>query len=160
MKLVAAGYFSRTHGIKGELVLKASEIFNPKVKVIYMKQKGSEAPYFIDVLRPFKNDFLIKLEGVDYLSSSEKLKNKEIFIEEKSAKKIAEFKYLNYVLFDEDKKRIGVITGLDKAGQTSWLLVNCNEKEILLPYHKDLIIKTEKEKKQIIYRIPEGLLDL
>ena len=160
MKFVVAGYLSRTHGIKGELVLKPNELFNPKTKVLYIRRRGSEIPYFIEAITLFKDGFRLKLENVDDLNSSAPLKNSEILLEEKHAKKVKEFVYANYKIFNEAGIPIGIIHSVEGSENNPLLVVKNEDHEFLLPFQRDLILKINKVNKEIFFRVPDGLLEL
>ena len=160
MKFVSAGYLSRTHGIKGELILKAGDFFNPKAKVLYIRKRGSEIPYFIEVIQSFKDGYRVKLKNVNDLNASELLKHTEVFIEESHAKKNKRFMYTEYKIFDESGNEIGTVTALEGSDNNPLLAVKNGDKEFLLPFHSDLILRTDKIKKEIHFRVPDGLLDL
>ena len=84
MNLIPIGYFSKTHGLKGHLVLKVtSQINTINLKAFFIETNGSQAPYFIEEITKFKEDYLVKLETVDNVDLASKLKNSEVCVEEK-----------------------------------------------------------------------------
>lgn len=161
MELGALGYFSRTHGLKGHLVLHSDLNFNlKKLKALFVDMNGSQAPYFVEEIKPFSGAYLVKLEGVDNVESSTRLKGKQVQIETKFIPKEKTFEYLDFLLIDEEKGELGRIEGLEEMPGNPLLKVNRAGQEILLPFNRDLIVKVSKKEKQIVYRSPEGLLDI
>ena len=160
MKLKPIGYFSKPHGLKGHLILFTEYDFKNKMEVLFIEQSGSQAPYFIEEIKPFNNGYLVKLEGVNDINAATVLKNKEVLAEEKYTIKEKDFEYLNYTLIDEMKGEVGVIEGLEGNAANPLLKVIAGGKEILLPYSDEFIIKAVKAKNQLYYRAPEGLIDM
>ncbi len=160
MKLKPIGYFSKSHGLKGHLILFTELDFKSKLSVLFIEQSGSQAPYFIEEFKAFNNGFLVKLEGVNDINAATILKNKEVLAEEKYTIKEEGFEYLNFTLIDEVKGEVGVIEGLEGNSANPLLKVISGEKEILLPFSPEFIIKSIKTKKQLFYRAPEGLIDM
>ena len=160
MKLKPIGYFSKSHGLKGHLILFTELDFKSKLEVLFIEQGGSQAPFFIEEFKPFNNGFLVKLEGVNDINAATVLKNKEVLAEEKYTIKEKGFEYEGFTLMDEIKGEVGVIEGLDGNSANPLLRVIAGEKEILLPYSTEFIIKAVKTKKQLFYKAPEGLIDM
>ncbi|MBP7808367.1 MAG: hypothetical protein KA163_03650 [Bacteroidia bacterium] len=160
MTLKPIGYFSKPHGLKGHLILFTEFDFKGKVNVVFIEQSGSQAPFFVEEFKPFQNGYLVKLETINDINAANTLKNKEVLAESKFIIKEKEFEYLNYTLIDELKGEVGQIEGLEGNAANPLLRVISGEKEILLPFSEDLIIKAVKAKKQLFYKAPEGLIEM
>lgn len=160
MKLKPIGYFSKPHGLKGHLVLFTNLDFDVEMNVVFIENKGSQAPYFIEEMTEFNKGFLLKLEGVNDINAAGLLKNKEVLADEKFIISGDEFEFLNYTLIDKVKGEVGMIEGIEGSDANPLLVVNVKGKEILLPFTDDLIVKVVKSKKQIFYNAPDGLIDI
>lgn len=160
MKLKSIGYFSKPHGLKGHLILFTELEFKKKPEVIFIEQNGSQAPYFVEEFKSFNNGFLVKLETINEINAATVLKNKQVLTEEKYVIKEKEFEFLNYTLIDELKGEVGKIEGLEGNDANPLLRVMAGEKEILLPFSEEFIVKAVKAKKQLFYRAPEGLIEM
>lgn len=160
MKLQTIGYFSKPHGLKGHLVLFTDLDFDVDMNVVFIENKGSQAPYFIEEMTEFNKGFLVKLEGINDVNAAAVLKNKEVLADKKFIIEEDEFEFLNFVLIDKSKGEVGVITGIEGSETNPLIVVNVNGKEILLPFAEDLITKIVKTKKQVFYNAPEGLIDM
>jgi 16S rRNA processing protein RimM len=161
MDLQPIGYFSRTHGLKGHLVLNPScDIEADHLKALFIEIGGSQAPYFIEEIKDFSSGWLVKLEGVDIVDTAAKLKNKTVLAETKFIIQDRVFEYLYFTLVDAEKGEIGVIEELiDTPGNPLLKVVRAGQ-EILLPFNADFIQKIKKKEKQLLYNAPGGLLDL
>lgn len=160
MQLVPAGYFSKPHGLKGHLILFTDLDFDESLNVLFIENKGSQAPYFIESMMVFNKGFIVKLEGVNDINAASLLKNKPVLADEKFIIEEEEFEFLNYTLIDKTKGEIGVIEGLEGSDTNPVLKVMVKGKEILLPFVDDLVIKVVESKKQLHYDAPEGLIDM
>jgi 16S rRNA processing protein RimM len=161
MKLKPVGYFSKPHGLKGHLILKTSFDFKPTIKAFFIEISGSQAPYFIEELKPFKEGFLVKLEGINRVEEAASFKNKEVLADEKFILKDNNiFEYSGYTLIDKLKGEIGRIEELIDTPGNPLLRISVAEKEVLLPYNTHFIEKVKKAEKQVLYNAPEGLIDM
>mgnify|MGYP003394689088 CR=1 FL=1 len=160
MTLKPIGYFSKPHGLKGHLILFTDLDFKKRPNVVFIEQSGSQAPYFIEEFKEFSKGFLVKLETVNDINAANALKNKEVLAEDKFLAEEKEFEFLNFTLIDEMKGEVGLITGLEGNEANPLLIVLAGEKEILLPFSEELVVKIVKTKKQLFYKAPEGLIDL
>ena len=160
MKLKAVGYFSKVHGLKGHLILFTELEFKKKPEVLFIEQNGSQAPYFIEEFKAYDKGFLVKLESINDINAATVLKSKPVLTEEKYLMKEVEFEFLNFTLIDEVKGEVGKIEGLEGNEANPLLRVMAGEKEILLPFSEELIIKAVKAKKQLFYKAPEGLIEM
>ena len=173
MNLIPIGYFSKTHGLKGHLILKiTTQINTSKLKVFFIKTNGSQAPYFIEEMTEFKEDYLVKLETIDNVDLAVKLKNSEVSVEEKFIVEEIDFEFLGFTLVDKQNGEVGVVTEfIDTPGNPLLKidrrdlgdkrdLMNSRDREILIPFNVDFIVRVLKDKKQLIYNIPEGLLEI
>lgn len=160
MALKPIGYFSKPHGLKGHLILFTTLDFKKKPDAIFIEQNGSQAPYFIEEFKSFNNGFLLKLETINDINAANTLKNKEVLADEKFIVKEKDFEFLHFTLIDEVKGEVGQIEGLEGNTANPLLRVVSGEREILLPFSEDLIIKAVKAKKQLFYKAPEGLIEL
>lgn len=160
MKLKPIGYFSKPHGLKGHLILFTDLDFKKRLNVVFIEQSGSQAPYFIEEFKEFNKGFLVKLENINDINAANALKNREVLAEDKFLAKEKEFEFLNFTLIDEVKGEVGEITGFEGNEANPLLIVRVGEKEILLPFSEDLVVKIVKTKKQLFYKAPEGLIDM
>lgn len=162
MKLISAGYFSKPHGLKGHLVLFTDFEIDEKINAVFIEKNGSQAPYFIEQFNPHPKGYLVKLEGINSVDEAVKFKNHEVFTEEKHliSEPDDEFELAGFKLIDKTRGEIGVIMGIDENNNNPLILVQCLEKQILLPYQELFITKIIKSKKELYYNAPDGLIDM
>jgi ribosomal protein L35AE/L33A len=82
METVEIGYISKTHGLKGHVILRLNEYINideETIKSVFLDINGSQVPYFIEECRPNNTGYIIKLETIDTVDTSKKLIGKKAF---------------------------------------------------------------------------------
>jgi len=162
------GKFIAVHGLKGELLLKHS--FGKKtslkgLQAIFIEEKkDSFIPWFVEFAK-IKNEeeTYIKLEGIDTREAAIKLAQKEIWLPEadfkKFAAKSAPAGLLGYAVINE-KENIGEILEVIEQPHQLLCRIEINSKEVLIPLNENTIDKIDHKKKQVLVKLPEGLLEI
>ena len=78
---------------------------------------------------------------------------------ENSVREIKDLSDIYDLATEENNKVIGTITNFHKKNQPI-LFCDINNKEIMIPYTKEIIHRVDNFKKEIHVIIPKGLLDL
>jgi 16S rRNA processing protein RimM len=160
------GYISKTHGLKGHVILRINEdldIDQEIIKSIFLELNGSQVPYFIEECRPNNTGYILKLETIDSIDASKKMIGKKVFsltdfiIENEDS--LNEF--IGYQIIDHKLGNIGIINDIDdKTNNVIVRITHQSGKEIILPFNDDLIDEIDEEAKIIKFSAPEGLIDM
>ena len=167
LDLVKIGEILKTHGYKGEAVIKLSVNFERLhlTELIFLIIDGNKVPFFFsNTPKPYKkNGLLVKLDNVDTDSEIEKLINTPVFIESKN---IAP----ETVEDSPVPENFDVYNGNTYIGQSgTYLNIPSNPiltvytkdgKEILIPVNEQFLKSIDYEKNIIIFDLPEGLIDV
>jgi 16S rRNA processing protein RimM len=165
MNIEEIGYISKTHGLKGHVILRLNELVNidENIKSIFLDLNGSQVPYFIEECRPNNAGYIIKLETIDVVDMSKKLIGKKAFalsdfiLEEEES--LNEF--IGYTVIDSKLGNIGIIADVDeKTDNVIIKVVHPSGKEIILPFNDDFIIEIDDDLKTIEFDAPDGLIDM
>jgi 16S rRNA processing protein RimM len=70
------------------------------------------------------------------------------------------FQVVGSSVFTESKKRIGIVSDVLFINDNDLLVIEMGGKEILIPFTAAICASVNLEKREIIIRPPEGLLDL
>jgi len=133
---------------------------------IFIEWTEKPVPYTIqEILWDDDKTARVKFEGVENLDSASKLTGRNVILSEKTVpkkllKNLEPDELTGFKVIDTQKRILGFVTGLNESGRQSILEVNFNEKELLIPFHENLIKKIDAKKKEITVELPEGLLDL
>ncbi len=168
-KLIGVGFTKKTHGSQGELkITLKDEYFDDFVNsdVVFINVQGKPLPFFIENLRE-AGDILLKIEDVDSPSDAKDLTSKELFLREKDIKitkkegEVLTFELMvGYEIFDEETGLIGKIESVEAMPQQHLAIVGYLGREVFIPLHPQMVVSLDEKAKQLVLRLPEGLLDL
>jgi 16S rRNA processing protein RimM len=159
------GYISKTHGLKGHVILRLNEYvqIDEAIKSVFLELNGSQVPYFIEECRPNNTGYILKLETIDAVDTSKKLIGKKAFaladfiLEEEES--LNEF--IGYAIIDSRLGNIGNISEVDeKTDNVIIKVIHPTGVEIILPFNDDFIIEIDDDLKTIEFNAPEGLIEM
>lgn len=162
MEVTQIGYFSKTHGIKGELVLKHSVNFTIEdVKAIFIETATGKAPYFVKEIKSSNNGLIVCLEDINSIEKAKSFVGKSVFIHSEFVDLTSQADdWIGFEVIDNIHGNLGKIINVNDSGSQTLVTINYNSKEIILPLVEDLIEKIDEDKKQIFYKSPEGLINI
>jgi 16S rRNA processing protein RimM len=165
MDTLEIGYISKTHGLKGHVILRLNELVNidEELKSIFLDMNGSQVPYFVTECRPNNTGYILKLETIDNVETSKKLVGKKAFAlpdfvleEEESLKE-----FIGYAIIDSKLGNIGNISDVDEKTDNAIVkVIHPSGVEIILPFNDDFIIEIDDDLKTIEFNAPEGLIEM
>lgn len=166
METTEIGYISKTHGLKGQVILRMKDglfLDEEKANSLFIEINGSQVPYFIEELRLSNNGYILKIETINAVEISKTLVGKKVyayneFVEEEES----EFdEWIGYRIIDNQFGEIGLLNSVDQTTQNVLFnVVNSSGIEVILPFNEDLISEVNDTEKIIYYHAPEGLLDM
>jgi 16S rRNA processing protein RimM len=162
MELREAGYFSKTHGVKGHLVLKpTADLLPDGLQVVFVDVKGDKAPYFITGLKVAAGNLIVSLENIEKVENAKALVGKKIFVETKFINVTEdEGGWLGFELIDKQHGSLGRIEEVTDNGQQELVHLKYKGKDVILPIVEEFIEQVDEEAKKIWYNAPEGLIGL
>jgi len=163
------GFFKKTHGVFGELVLEFESQFEISVENadrFFVELDGLLVPFFVfeDGFR-FKteNSAIITFDGVDSEKYAKRMIGSSVFLFKNEIivmpDEFFDLELVNYLLVDEKLGEIGNIDQVDNYSGNIVITVNYRGKELLVPFNEDLIIAIDKQNKILKLRIPDGLIE-
>ncbi len=166
METEEIGYISKTHGLKGHVILRLNELINideEAIKSIFLDINGSQVPYFLEECRPNNTGYIIKLETIDSVDTSKKLIGKKAFaltdfiLENDESLK----EFIGYAIIDTKLGNIGNILEVDEKTDNAIVkVIHPSGVEIILPFNDDFIIEIDDDLKTIEFNAPEGLIEM
>ncbi len=163
------GFFRKTHGVFGELVLEFEPQFENSVEIanrFFVELEGLLVPFFVleDGFR-FKTDnsAILTFDGVESEKYAKRMVGCSVFLFKTEIvvmpDELFDSELVNYLLFDEILGEIGIIDQVDNYSGNIVISVNYKGKELLVPFNEDLIINLDRQNKTITLKFPEGLLE-
>lgn len=166
METEEIGYISKTHGLKGHVILRLNELINideEGIKSIFLDINGSQVPYFIEECRPNNTGYIVKLETIDTVDTSKKLIGKKAFalsdfiLENDESLK----EFIGYAIIDSKLGNIGNIADVDEKTDNAIIkVIHPSGVEIILPFNDDFIVEIDDDLKTIEFNAPEGLIEM
>ncbi len=169
---VRVGQIVNTFGIRGELKIylytdvPEKRFFKGNELILGTEEKPTFQKVTITSAKPYKNLFLIQLEGFNNINQVEKYKGMFLWLpkEEQGDLNEGEFYYHQIVgcqVITTDNQVLGVVKEILSPGANDVWVVQPKEgrKEILIPYIDEVVKKVDVDKKMITIELLEGLLD-
>lgn len=174
-EITAAGKFSKTHGLKGELhaLLDIDSDFFEEEPCFIVEVDGIFVPFFAEAVRP-KGHFatLIKPEGVDSEEQAREFVGKTIYVRrsdlrafetemEEEADGAYADDFVGFTLLAPDGTVLGEIRDLETSTANALFIVKTPaDNTLYVPVAEEFITALDPEAKTITMDLPEGLTDL
>ena len=159
------GKISKKHGFKGELNIKldfSSQSFK-ELNHLFIEIDENLVPFFISSFRFKNNNFgLLKLDDVNNDQDCIALIGKDVYIPLEFLPKDEnhELYLINYLVIDSTLGALGKINKIQENNGQSLLVVEYQNKELLIPLVQAYIQKIDKKTQELYVDIPNGLIDL
>lgn len=161
MKLREVGYFSKTHGLKGWLVLKQSLDFDiENMNALFVKTASGNSPHFLADVKETAGNLTLLLESIDTIDKAKAFINQGVLVDEKFIIEDQAENFSGYTIEFSGLAISGQIKGIIDMPGNSLFDVTIKGKQVLLPYTDDFIVEVDDKRKYIEYNAPEGLLDV
>lgn len=160
----------KSYGTLGEVLISFLPMMPEDIDLnepVFLYFEGLSVPFFIESFSlKGSNKALLKLEDVESLAEAEEIVGRKIYMAfdeesvfdggEGSDEYAAALKFVGFTLVNHTDKsdiQIGTISGVSDFGGNICLEIG----EKLYPYHGDLVVSSDKKKKRLTLRLPEGL---
>ena len=159
------GKFLKPHGTKGEIALQSDSIeLGDDCDFVACDIDGILVPFFFETVRPKNNDtIIVKIERMESAEEVRYLTNREAFIPRQWTEE-SEILYWGYFrgfrAVDEESGDLGEIIEIDESTINTLFVIERDGEELLIPLQEEFIAGIDHENKEIIFRLPEGLINL
>ena len=162
------GKFAAAHGIAGQLVLQhelGKKTALTGLQAIFIEEKkNSFLPWFVQSTKiKSDNEIYLTLEGITTREAALKLVQQNAWLTEadfkKFAAKSAPANLLGYSIIDNGKVLGPILEVIEQPHQLLCRL-DIQSKEVLVPLNEAFLQKIDHRKKQVLVKLPEGLLDI
>ena len=148
------GYVKKTHGTKGEIVVSLDDKI-PKNFIIkdwiFLKKDGYLIPFFLENYKTLDDyTLIIKLKQLNTIDEGKKFLLSEFHVDENLhwIKNFVTY-YIGYKIYDTNNILIGTIKNHLPLKNNPLLEVTNDDREILVPYNQELIVKVDYKEKSI-----------
>jgi len=135
------------------------------IEMVYINLAGNLVPYFIESLSLLNNKAVVSFMDVDTIEKSQAIINKDIFLPlsmlpELTGNKFYYHEIKGMMVIDKIFGELGPINSVLEYPNQAVLQVYHNDKEVLIPISKEIIIDVDRKKNIVTIVAPEGLLDV
>ena len=165
---ILLGRITKAQGYEGAVSIRLERSFTDKIpdmKSVFLEIEGKPVPFFISESdSPATGVLILKFEGYNSLREISDFAGCRVFLDASEGNKIPDselFDITGFKITSADKSIKGTITEIiENPGQWLVRLRTDHGKELLIPFHEDLIIEIDKRKKLITMDLPEGLTEI
>lgn len=175
-EITAAGSFTKTHGLKGELhaLLDIDSEFFSEHPCFIVDVDGIYVPFFAESVRAKGHQAtLIKPEGIDTEEEAKLFPGKSIYVIRKDLVAFEQMNvgeeedgayaddFVGYALLDMQGNTLGEIMDLETSTANTLFIVRTPEdKTLYVPVAEEFVESISPENRTITMSLPEGLLTL
>ena len=154
------GKIVSTHGIKGELKIKSNFDFKDKVFKLGNSLIIDDKEYVIKSYRVHKNLDMVTLDDYHDINEVLFLLKKDVYFDKDKLdlndNEILDEDLIKYTVLTKDGKK-GIIKEIFSASESN-KIIRCElDHEVLIPMNSPMIVEINKEKKEIIIELIEGM---
>ncbi len=161
------GIITKIHSFKGEVILFLDTDIPQnyyKLQQLFIEINKQLVPFFIESAKVQKTTHLrVKFDGVTTEDQALSLTNKKVFLPLTQLPELKEDQFyfheiVDFSIVDKQEKIVGNVIEVIDNSSNRLISVMINNKEALLPFNDNHILKVDKPNKTIQLDIPEGLL--
>ena len=152
-EFVEVGFFKRTHGFKGVLILTLHEGFTLKIHeldtLMCGKELKSAIPFFIEEISGSENKMFVKLEDINTMDEALHLTGTPVFCDQSFIISASNKNYVGFKVLDLIHGSLGEVSSIQRMPAQDILVVNHPDGyEILLPDVPDFVKSVDSKKKR------------
>ncbi|MBR5578237.1 MAG: ribosome maturation factor RimM [Lachnospiraceae bacterium] len=162
------GVITSTHGIRGEVKVfpTTDDVKRFKKGISLILDTGKEEKELIvESVKFFKQFAILKFQGIDNINDIEKYKSKSLYVTRENAVRLKKDEYfiadlIGSKVWEDNGSYLGELQDVMETGANDvYVILQENEKEILLPAIKECILEIDIEEKKMVVHVMEGLRD-
>lgn len=168
-ELVSVARVVKPQGNKGEVAAELLTDFPQRfhhLQQVYLQKNGC-SPFLLglEAFRLHKQRILLKFSGVDDIGAAEGLRGHEVRIDRENLLALPRGSYYQFDLIDcvakDGQGRIlGQVAEVLEVGGNFLLNLRRDQKELLVPFAKDIVRSVDLSEKELICELPPGLEEL
>lgn len=164
------GNITKTNGYKGGVNIYL-DVDNPfeyeSLDAVFVDFRGSLIPYFINeiIIHTSKNTALVYFEDIDHIDDAQRLVKSDLYLplsslQPKEGNHFYFHEIIGFTIIDDQTGKLGKIEDVLDYPQQALFQVFYKGKEVLIPVQDDIILEVRRPEKEILVRLPEGLLEV
>ena len=158
--MIYIGKVVSTQGIKGEIRILSDFEYKDKVFVVGNSLYIQEKKYKIQTYRKHKNFDMVTLNDYNNINDVLHLMKEKVYFREEDLKlddnEILDDELVKYNVITTDGKK-GKVLEIFFASPSNKIIRTYFDKEILIPMNSPMLVKIDKNKKQILIDLVDGM---
>ncbi len=162
------GKISGIHGLKGELFVfvfsKDVSWIDELTEIVLEDAKGRHRTFKVESVRPFKEGFLVFVEGVTDRTEAEKLRaslvyvKRDLFVTEEGDESFYLAEIEGFKVF-HNETLLGTIVGFSSNTAQDLIVVQMDAGTIEIPLIEEFLLDLDFDKQEVHMKLPEGLIE-
>jgi 16S rRNA processing protein RimM len=165
---ILIGQITKTSGFEGTVIVRLEKKFIeniPEPESVFLEVEGRPVPFFISSLEYSGGDILkLSFTGYDSPDKVSEFRGCSVFLTSGSREEAEDpglMLLTGYSVFDNEGKPVGTVREvISNPGQFLLDIETAVGKQVLVPFHEDLIVSIDKRRKKIVMDLPEGLREI
>jgi 16S rRNA processing protein RimM len=172
---VVVGQITRSHGTSGELLVRShtdhpETTFAPGATLRIADVSGEVPDEFfpplqVESVRPHKGGFLVRFEGVERREQSDLLRERYLVrpfeeVAPPEGDEIFQHQLRGMSVVTVEGRELGRVREVFELEPSDLLQVGDAEKEYLIPFSRQVVVRVDRDARRLTVDPPEGLLDL
>ena len=163
------GYILRTHGTAGNVVI-FLDVDYPEdydgLESVFVETKGELVPYFIDNFNLQKQgNAIVTFEDVNTIEKAQSLIGLSLYLPLEDLQELDEEEFYyheikGFTVIDEVKGELGIVREVYSLNGQDLIAMDYLGSEVLIPTAVDIVLRADKTAKQLMVKLPEGLLEV
>ena len=168
-KCTLLGTLLKPHGIKGSFLLKLAGLNADDIKrkgPLFVEIDGLLVPFFMeDFQTKTSESAMLTLEGINTESRAKEFAGHLVYIgrdqiARSRTKTPVERSIQGYKVMDSNRGFIGEASGIIDIANNPLMAVKNQEREYLIPVHKDIVLEIDDYNRVIHIHAPDGLFEI
>ncbi len=167
-ELISVGKVSKAHGIKGRFMVspysRSGEGLLKADRIFMHNRKGEFHECKVLKAAPHKKGALFQVEGWERIEEVEEFLGAEVLIRREDLSEVSEgehycFDIIGMKVITEEGRMLGEVEEIIATGSNDVYVTRKDGKEYLIPAIDEVVLQVDLNKREIIIRPKEGLLE-
>jgi 16S rRNA processing protein RimM len=163
------GYIVKSHGTKGQVMFHLDVDYPEEydgMDSVFVEIKGELVPYFVDSINIQKQGrAIVQLEEVDTMEKAQALVGTALYMPLDTLEELDEDQFYyheikGFEVVDQTMGALGMVRDVYLVATQNLIALDYRGVEVLIPVVDDIVLTVNREKKQLMVSLPEGLLEV
>lgn len=163
------GYVAKLHGFKGEVSL-FLDVTNPsdykKLESVFIDINDQLTPFFVESIKLKNPPFAaVKFEGINSDHEAKIIERKQLYLPSNllpalQGNDFYDHEVAGFKVIDSNYGEVGLLESMIDLSKNPLIQVINGDKEVLIPFRKEMVLKVDRDNKEFHITAPEGLIEI